>query len=120
VSTYPLAGETVTRTLRNVEFGTGRPRDEPAPPEIAELFRTMQTAFDELGVACQQRREDPSPPTFVAHRNAVDYYESMHAALLRALRRRPGRCYTCDGHRFWLYVESHGCRRNVIKIEELQ
>lgn len=117
---YPLPGETVTKTLRNVEFGSARPRDEPAPPELAEVFRAMQGAFAEMGSAYQEWRNDRCRAAFDGYRNALDYYESMHYALLRALRRRPGRCYTCDGHRFWLYVEPDGCRRNVIKMEAIQ
>jgi hypothetical protein len=117
--TYPLPGETVTRTLRGVEFGTSRPRDEPAPPEIVCLFRSMQSAFDELGSVHQEWRNDRGQAAFAAYRHTLDYYESMHAALMRALRRRPGRCYTCDGCRFWLDVEYHGCRHNVVKIEEV-
>jgi hypothetical protein len=119
MSTYPLPGETITRTLRNIEFGCARPRDEPAPPEIAKLFRSMQTAFNDMGTDYQAWRNDRCQAAFINYRNALDYYESMHAALLRALRRRPGRCYTCDGHRFWLHTEPGGCRRNVVEVEAI-
>jgi hypothetical protein len=120
VNPYPLPGETVTRTLRHVEFGHGRPRDEPAPREIAAMFRTMQEAFDDMGMLQEQWTVDRSRAAFDNYRNALDHYESMHAALMRALRRRPGRCYTCDGHRFWLFVEPDGCRRNVVKVETIE
>jgi hypothetical protein len=118
VSPYPLPGEIVTRTLRHVEFGCARPRDEPAPRDIAAMFRAMQEAFDELGSAHQHWMVDHARAAFTAYKHALDYYESMHAALMRALRRRPGRCYVCDGCRFWLFVEPDGCRRNVLRIEE--
>jgi hypothetical protein len=93
VNPYPLPGETVARTLRNTEFGTARPRDEPVPRDIASMFRAMQEAFADAGLLQEQWTVDRSRAAFANYRNALDYYESMHAALMRALRRRPGRCY---------------------------
>ncbi len=116
---YPLAGETVTRTLRNVEFGGARPRDEPAPPEIAEAFRAMQEAFAEMGSAHQQWQADRGLAAWQAFCDATDYYNSMHNALLRKLRRHRDRCFVSDGCRFWLHVEAGGCRREIVRIEEV-
>src|SRR4051794_2598110 len=106
---YPLPGETITRTMTGVEFGCAPPRDEPAPPEIATYFRALQEAFDDMGMLQQQWTLDRSKPAFAAYSLATGVYERIYNALLKKLRRHRDRCFTCDGHRFWLHVESHGC-----------
>lgn len=116
---YPLAGETITRTLRNVEFGHGRARDEPAPPEIAEYFRAWQEAFREMGEDRQEWERDRSRAAWLIYEMTQDYYDRIHNHLRKVLRKHRDHVYTCDGMRFWLHTESHGCRREVLKVEEI-
>ncbi len=117
---YPLAGETVVKTLRGVEFGTGRPRDEPAPSEIAEYFRALQEAFTEVGVERQHWLADRGPSAFAAYILAQGVYERLYNHLLKRLRKHRDRCFVCDGHRFWLHVEAGGCRRESVRIEAIE
>lgn len=119
MSSYPFPGETITRTLRNIEFGCGRPRDEPAPPEIAALFREEESAFHEMGAARQCWLADRSQPMLTAYRAAAFHHGLMYNALLRVMRSHRDHCYTYDGCRFWLHTEPHGCRRNTIRIEAI-
>ncbi len=116
---YPPPGETVVKTLRNVSFGRARPQDEPAPPEIAAYFRALQEAFAEVGVERQHWLADRGRAAFFAYTFAQGVYERLHNHLLKTLRKHRDRCYTCDGYRFWLHTEPHGCRRDVVRIEEV-
>lgn len=116
---YPLPGETVIRTLRNVEFGAVPPRDEPAPPEIAEYFRAMQSAWLEVGAEHQTWMQQRDAPSWYAWSAALSVYEHLHNHLLKVLRKHRDHCYTCDGCRFWLHTEAGGCRRETVRIEEV-
>ena len=118
--TYPLAGETVIRTMTGVEFGHARPRDEPAPPEIASYFRALQAAFDDVGTERQHWLADRGRASFFAYTFAQGVYERLDNHLRKQLRKHRDHVYVCDGCRFWLDAEPHGCRREVIKIEEVR
>jgi len=116
---YPLPGETITRTLRGVEFGHDRPRDEPAPPEIASYFRAMEAAWDDVGTERQNWLLDHTRDAYATYHATITVYERLHNQLLKVLKHHRDHVYTCDGCRFWLHAEPHGCRREVIKIEEV-
>jgi hypothetical protein len=117
--TYPLPGETVVRTLRNVEFGHGRPRDEPAPPLLADLFRAVEDARLVMENEYRDWGLERSHAAHEAYIRALGAWERRYNDLLRAMGRHRDKCYVCDGYRFWLHTEPDGCRKNSVRIEDI-
>ncbi len=91
-STAP--GERLIRTMTNVEFGHGRPPDEPAPERVIKHYRAWITS------GC----------------NHVDHWLDLR----RAMKNHRSSCYVVDGVRIEWYTEPHGTRREYLKITEIE
>ncbi len=88
-------GERLIHTMANVEFGHNRPPDEPAPEHVVKLYQSFARALDDERV----------------------FFRSQ---LSRAMRNHRSSCYVVDGVRLEWYTEPHGCRREYLKITEIQ
>ncbi len=98
-STAP--GERLIRTMTNVEFGHGRPPDEPAPERVIQLYQRFVEALDDERISFRSQL----------------FFRSQ---LSRAMRYHRSSCYTVNGVRLQWYTEPHGTRREYLKITEIE
>jgi hypothetical protein len=117
--TYPLPGETVVETRRNVEFGHAYEPDEPLPPGLIPLYRTLDIAWrkKELARITWERRDDFA--SWHVYNRLLTDYEHRYNDLLRAMVSHKYKSYIYDGCRVRLVIEPSGCRRHRLEIEQI-
>lgn len=120
MSTYPLPGETIARSLRNVTFGMARPLDEPAPPELAALFIAWRAAEDEEDQAYMAHDVARySRSHFCVWLETQSRVKEAYGRLADALKKHRHRCYVINNQRFWWHIDVEGCRREYVKHQDI-
>jgi hypothetical protein len=116
---YPLPGETVVETRRNVEFGHGYEPDEPLPADLIPLYRTLDIAWRRKEVFRLTWERSDTHATWDAYNSCQTDYEHRHNDLLRAMGAHKYKSYIYDGCRIRLVIEPSGCRRHRLEIEAI-
>jgi hypothetical protein len=117
--TYPLPGETVTRTLTGVEFGGGYAPDEPAPELVAALFRGLHLAHLRAKTAWSiWERQETHEAWERYSRRSGDWQHRLND-LLREMGKHKYKSYLCNGYRIRLVIEPGGCRHQYLEITEV-
>jgi hypothetical protein len=110
----------VVATRRNVSFGMGGyAADERAPEDIALVFRGLLrlARIKELARLEWERRDDP--PSWEDYRRALSAWDRRYNQLLHVMHQHKYKSYLCYGYRLRLEIESDGCRRHSLAIEEI-
>jgi hypothetical protein len=117
--TYPLEGETIAETRRNVEFGHGYEPDEPLPQPLVPLYRALDIAWRHKEMARITWERSDTHANWYAYNSCLTHYENRYNDLLRAMDLHKYKSYIYDGCRIRLVIEPSGCRRHRLEIREI-
>lgn len=115
---YPLPGETVVRTLRNVLFGPRYSADELAPRDVEVCWHAFRSADLEADAARTRWMRHGDHLAWHAYCDNYQRMQHRYNDLLRLMYAHKSKSYVVDNYRIRLVVEPEGCRRCYLDIRE--